>query len=84
MYTSCKIIYSLDHLNISENYIAINRGICVICETGVGGFLMENLINNQSGTYQKAIDTDDVYLRLESKENLLSGFYATDAGNRSA
>ncbi len=45
---------------------------------------MENIINNQSGTYQKAIDTDDVYLRLESKENLLSGFYATDAGNRSA
>lgn len=41
---------------------------------------MEYKINNQSGTYQKAIDADDVYLRLESKENLLSGFYATDAG----
>jgi len=80
MYTSCKIIFSLDHLNFSENYIAINRGICDICETGVGGFFMEYKINNQSGTYQKAIDADDVYLRLESKENLLSGFYATDAG----
>lgn len=61
-------------------YIAFNQGICDICETGVGGFFMEYKINNQSGTYQKAIDADDVYLRLESKENLLSGFYATDAG----
>ena len=32
------------------------------------------------GAYQKAIDADDVYLRLESKENILSGFYATEAG----
>ena len=61
-------------------YITFNQGICDICETGVDGFFMEYKINNQSGTYQKAIDADDVYLRLESKENLLSGFYATDAG----
>jgi len=63
-----------------ENYIAINRGYCDICETGGGGFYMEYKINNQWGAYQKAIDAEDVYLRLESKENILSGFYATEAG----
>ena len=67
-------------MNISENYIAINQGICDICESGVGGFFMEYKINNLSGNNKKAIDADDVYLRLESKENLLIGFYATDAG----
>ena len=41
---------------------------------------MEYKIENQWGAYQKAIAADDVYLRLESKENILSGFYASEAG----
>jgi len=59
-----------------ENYIALNRGYCDICSTGGGGFYMEYKIDKAWGAYQIATDTDDVYLRLENKEDQISGFYA--------
>lgn len=63
-----------------ENYIAINRGFCDICETGGGGFYMEYKIDQAWGAYQMATDAENVYLRLESKDKTLSGYYATEEG----
>ena len=62
------------------NYIALNRGYCDICDTGGGGFYMEYKIDQAWGAYQKATDAEDVYLRLESKDKILSGYYATEEG----
>jgi len=61
-----------------ENYIALNRGYCDICDTGGNGFYMEYKIGGVFGGYSKATDAEDVYLKLESKDDILSGFYATE------
>jgi len=61
-----------------ENYITINRGYCGICATGGNGFYMDYMISGKWGNYTVATDAEDVYLRLESKDNILSGYYATE------
>jgi beta-xylosidase len=63
----------------ADNFIAINRGYCDLCPTGGGGFYMEYKISGDANAYQKATDAEDVYLRLESNDNILSGYYATEA-----
>ena len=60
-----------------DNFIALNRGYCAPCSTGGGGFYMEYKISGDANAYQQATDADDVYLRLESKDNIISGYYAT-------
>ena len=65
----------------NENYVAINRGYCDICEAGGDGFFMEYQIDGAWGAYQQRTDADDVYLRLESKDKVLSGHYATELGD---
>ncbi len=64
-----------------ENYIALNRGYCDICASGGGGFFMEYKIDQLFGAYNVATDEEDVYLRLESKDNMISGYYAFEPGN---
>ncbi|MCJ7622276.1 MAG: hypothetical protein MUO76_02145, partial [Anaerolineaceae bacterium] len=61
-----------------ENYITINRGYCDICETGGGGFYMDYKISGAWGSYQKATDAEDVYLRLESKDDTITGYFAVE------
>ena len=60
-----------------DNYITINRGYCGPCATGGNGFYMDYKISGQWGDYNVATEAEDVYLRLESKDNVLSGYYAT-------
>ena len=60
-----------------ENYITINRGYCDLCLPGGNGFFMDYKIGGQLGTYKKATSAEDVYLRLESKGTIISGYYAT-------
>jgi len=60
-----------------KNYVTINRGYCDLCATGGGGFYMDYEINGQIGDYNVATNAEDVYLRLESKDNTISGYYAT-------
>jgi regulation of enolase protein 1 (concanavalin A-like superfamily) len=60
-----------------ENYVAINRGYCDLCSTGGGGFYMEYKISGQWGSYNAATEAEDVYLKLESSDNTISGYYAT-------
>ena len=61
-----------------ENFIALNRGYCGPCQTGGGGFFMEYKISGKANAYQIATQADDVYLRLESQDNTISGYYATE------
>ena len=61
-----------------DNYITINRGYCGICSTGGNGFYMDYKISGKWGNYYIATDAADVYLRLESKGTILSGYYATE------
>lgn len=63
-----------------ENYITINRGYCGPCSTGGNGFYMDYKIGGVIGDYQTATNAEDVYLRLESKDNIISGYYATAPG----
>lgn len=60
-----------------ENYVTINRGYCDLCPTGGNGFYMDYEISGQMGSYNTATDAEDVFLRLESKDSILSGYYAT-------
>ncbi len=62
------------------NYITINRGYCDLCSTGGNGFYMDYKIAREIGTYMAKADAEDVYLRLESKDNILSGYYAVEPG----
>jgi len=59
-----------------ENYIAINRGYCGPCATQGNGIYMEYKINGQLGAYNLATKETDLFLRLESKGNVVSGYYA--------
>jgi len=61
-----------------ENYITLNRGFCAPCAAGGNGFYMDYKISGQVGNYNAATNAEDVYLRLESKDNIISGFYATE------
>jgi beta-xylosidase len=61
-----------------DNFIAINRGYCDLCQTGGGGFYMEYKISGDANAYQQATNAEDVYLRLEFKDNIISGYYATE------
>ena len=59
-----------------ENYITINRGYCDLCPTGGNGIYMDYKISGEWGGYKAATNVEDVYLRLESKGNTISGYYA--------
>ena len=65
----------------AENYVAINRGYCDLCSTGGGGFYMEYKISGQWGSYNAATNAEDVYLKLDSVDNMISGYYATEPDN---
>lgn len=58
-----------------KNYVTINRGYCGPC--GGSGFYMDYKIGGETGTYRVSSTKTDVYLRLESKNKIISGFYAT-------
>ncbi len=60
-----------------ENYVTLNRGYCDLCLSGGNAFFMDYKINGQVGTYKSATTAEDVYLRLESKDNTISGYFAT-------
>jgi hypothetical protein len=62
----------------SDNYITINRGYCAPCSTGGNGFYMDYKIGGSTGDYSAATNAVDVFLRLESKGKVISGFYATE------
>jgi len=60
----------------NENYITINRGYCGIC--GGNAFYMDYKISGTWGNYKAATEAEDVYLRLERKADMVSGYYAVE------
>lgn len=58
-----------------DNYITINRGFCGPC--GGSGIYMDYMINGELGTYMVPYHGTDLYLRLESTETTMTGFYAS-------
>lgn len=63
-----------------ENFIALNRGYCQPCNTRGGGFYMEYKISGDGNAYMVTTKAEDVYLKLESKNNMISGYYAEEPG----
>ncbi len=59
-----------------KNFVTINRGFCNPC--GGSGFYMDYKLNGDQGTYRISSTKSDIYLRLESKNKTISGFYATE------
>ncbi len=59
-----------------NNFVAINRGFCGPCVPGGNGVYMEYKIGGGSGAYKQALKETDVYLRLESKKNVITEYYA--------
>jgi hypothetical protein len=63
-----------------DNFVAINRGYCGPCVTGGNGVFMEYKINGIGGSYNVAIHGTDLYLRLTSQNNMITGYYAASPG----
>ena len=64
----------------SQNFVAINRGYCAPCKTRGNGIYMEYKIGGALGAYMVALQETDLYLRLESKTNVITGSFATKPG----
>ena len=60
-----------------ENYVAINRGFCGLCDTGGNGYYFEYKISGASGAYSAKTEATDVYLRLTREGDVISGYYGT-------
>ncbi len=61
-----------------NNYVTINRAFCSLCPTGGNGFFMNYKNGGAFNEYAAKTDKDDVYLRLENKNKVISGYYATE------
>lgn len=59
-----------------ENYVTINRGFCGPC--GGSGIYMDYKISGDWGNYHVSTTKTDLYLRLESKNKTISGYYAIE------
>ena len=60
-----------------DNYIAINRGFCDTCKTGGQGVYMDYKVSGNWGDYWAIFTDEDLYLKLESKKSVISGYYST-------
>lgn len=59
-----------------DNYIAINRGYCSICDIGGSGLFMEYKYSGKWGTYTVKSQDTDIFLRLVSQGEAIIGYYA--------
>ena len=60
-----------------DNYVTINRGYCNICPTGGDGVYMDYKVNGQFGDYWVSFSESDLYLKLEDKDGIITGYYST-------
>jgi len=59
-----------------DNFVAINRGFCSFCVAGGNGIYMEYKYAGAWGTFRQATLSNDVYLRLVTRGDVIEGFYA--------
>lgn len=64
----------------TQNYVAINRAYCAPCGTRGNGVYMEYKIGGAGYVYMVALQETNLYLKLESKNNVITGSYATKPG----
>jgi hypothetical protein len=62
-----------------DNFVAINRGYCSLCDTGGNGIYMENKVAGNWTAYNLKNQDTDVFLRLVRRENTITGYYAIEA-----
>ena len=63
-----------------DNYVAINRGYCSLCETGGGGMFMEYKVAGSWEAFNVKTQEPDVFLRLVSQGQTVTGYYAFELG----
>ena len=63
-----------------NNYVAMNRGYCSLCDIGGSGMFMEYKFSGSWGTYQAKTQDTDIFLRLVSQEHNITGYYALESG----
>lgn len=63
-----------------DNFTAINRGYCSMCETGGSGIFMEYKVEGGWEAFNVKTQDTDVYLRLTSQGGVITGYYAFDEG----
>jgi hypothetical protein len=62
-----------------NNFVTINRGYCSPCNQGGNGIYMDYMIGGAWGDYNVPVDQNVVYLKLESKNKQIAGYYALEA-----
>jgi hypothetical protein len=63
-----------------DNFIAINRGYCSPCDTGGNGIFMEYKVAGSWEAYNAKTQVPDVFLRLVSQGQTITGYYASELG----
>lgn len=58
-----------------NNYITINRGYCSLCMAGGTGIYMDYKVAGSMGNYYVEFTEQDLYLKLEIREGIISGYY---------
>lgn len=64
----------------SEQYVSLSRGYCMQCVLGGSGVFLEYNLKGDRVRYAAATDATDLYLMLIRAGGVVSGFYATEAG----
>jgi hypothetical protein len=59
-----------------DNYITINHGYCSFCVSGGAGIYMDYKVSGAFGNYFVSFTEEDLYLKLEVKDGIVSGFYS--------
>ncbi len=62
-----------------NNFVAINRGYCSLCETGGNGIYMENKVAGNWDSFNLKNQDRDVFLRLVRQGRTFTGYYAIEA-----
>jgi hypothetical protein len=63
------------------NYITINRGYCSLPHCVGTGVYMDYKIGGEWGGYKQHTEATDLYLRLESAGQMISGYYSLDGSD---
>ena len=63
-----------------DNYLTINRGYCQPCGPRGNAIYMDYMIDGQIKGYNQPLQDTDVYLKLESVGQTISGYYAVQPG----
>lgn len=61
-----------------DNYIAVDRGHCSVCDIGGNGVFLEYKFSGSLGSYARRTQAADLLLRLVSRANHVTGYFSSD------